>query len=478
MRVLFASKLIEDRNFQPLGIYHLSASLKAAGHQTSIVDAIRPDDVLRAVAEFKPRVLAVSTPTTRYRFFQRLCREVKRRFPDVLVVVGGTHVTLVPETVADEGIDAVCRGEGDYALPDLVGRLEAGDEFLQTPGFWFDAGGEIVENPAAVPPADLDALPIADRGITDNLPYCRDLPVGMFVPSRGCPYHCTFCDNHSVRSVYGEGVEFCRTLSPGRTLEEIRRAVGRYGYSRLAFMSEVFGYSKSWLAEFVPEYRKDPGLSFWCMLHPRMIDAERAELLRDAGCTMAMIGIEAGNEAFRITELGRPVTNEQIVRGVEILHEYGIRVQATNILGLPGSSLKLELETLELNRKAKVDFPDVCIFQPLPDTPLTAKAIAMGLFDGDFDSLPATINPSVRRVLPAAYPDADAVEKLAFLFPLAARSRLLSAIVPVLIRLPLRLAYLLVYKGAITWYKVKFVLGTFKILDRQFAKILWNYLRY
>jgi len=481
MRVLFTTTIFEDRNFQPMGIYHLSAALKAAGHQARVVDASSVDAVIKAIDQFKPQVLAISTLTTRYRLFQKkICPEAKRAFEGLFIVIGGLHVTLIPESIDDDGIDAICRGEGDYVLVELVNRLEGGDDYLQTRGFWFKRRGEVIKNPVAPLVMNLDALPLADRAITDIYPYCRNIPVGIFISSRGCPFNCTYCSNASLKELYDDAPNFFRVNSPARAVEEMEHAVKRYGYKRVVIMNEVFGVEKKWLAEFSELYRSEIGLPFWCQLYPSMVDSERAEMLREAGCVTVGLGIEAGNQRLRQDALGRRITDEQVVESVRTLHRYGIKVHAANMLGLPGSDLKKDLETIDLNLKAGVDFPDVSIFQPLPKTRLTDKAIEMGLFDGDYDELPTTINPSAREITRVNVPHKKALKKLGFLFPIASKSKLTRRALPMLLKLPLGPLYLIAYKLTTAWLKLRYQIGigTSQLLNRQFYKMLLRYMRY
>ena len=481
MRVLFATVIFDDRNFQPMGIYHLSASLKAAGHRTRVVDASSPKAVLKAIEEFKPRMLAISTLTTRYRLFQReICPEVKRAFKDIFIVIGGLHVTLMPESIGDDGIDAICRGEGDYVLVELVNRLDGDEDYLNTAGFWFKENGEVFKNPAAPLIADLDGLPMPDRGITDIYPYCRDIPIGIFITSRGCPFACTYCSNASLRELYPDTPGFFRVNSPARAVEEMELAVKRYGYKRIVIMSEVFGVQKKWLAEFAELYRSRIGLPFWCQLHPSMIDEERAEMLKEAGCATVGLGIEAGNPRLRREVLGRRVTDDQIVEGIRILHRYGIKVHAANMIGLPESDLESDLETIDLNLKAGVDFPDVSIFQPLPKTRLAERAVELGLFDGNYDDLPTTINPSAHETTRLDVPHKKVLKRLGFLFPIASKSWLVRRALPLLLKLPLEPLYLVAYKLATAWLKLRYQvgLGTSQLLNRQFYRMLLKYMSY
>lgn len=479
MRVLFATKLIEDRNFQPPGIYSMSAVLKKGGHETFIVDATSAKAVFKAIKRLKPNVLAISTTSGRYKFFKKLAVQVKSEFKNLFIVVGGIHATVLPESMLTEGIDAICRGEGDYVLLELVNKLESGNDYFGTKGFWFKRGDEIIKNPVAPLIYDLDSLPFGDREITDVYPYCYKISVGVFITSRGCPFDCTYCCNSPVKNLYGEdSVRFYRDYSPSRIVEEMKEAVKKYNYRRLMLLSEILGVRKPWLVEFTELYRKHVGIPFWCLQHPNLVDEERVEMLKEAGCKMIVLGIESGNQELRKNMLNRNITDEQLLKSINIIHKYGIKVQSANVLGLPGSNLKLDVETVDLNLKARVDFPDVCIFQPFPGTALADKAIKMGIFNGDFEKLPPTINPSAKNVVIVNVPHKKVLENLAFLFPLAAKSKIVRMVLPSAIKLPFRPLYLAIYKITITYLKMRYALGSFKIFSKQFAKIFWKYISY
>ena len=328
MRILFAAKIIEDRLFQPPGLYAMSATLKEAGHETFIVDARSEDAVLAAVERVRPGLLGIATPTAHYPFFQRTAERIKKRRAEVFTVVGGVHATLVPEIVGDPGVDAVCRGEGDRVMPELVGRLERGETPHDQVGFWFSENGTIYENPVAPLIEELDSLPFADRSLTDPIPICREFPFGVFHASRGCPYGCTFCSNKSLSELYDQRGKYYRSHSPERFAAEVREAHGTYGYRMLLFMSEIFGLSIAWLERFVELYREGPALPFWCMARPAIFDEARARLLRDANCRVVEMGLEAGNEEYRQNVFKRHETNAQLIEAVKTAHRFGLYVQA------------------------------------------------------------------------------------------------------------------------------------------------------
>ena len=70
-------------------------------------------NVERIAKEIDPDVIAYSVTTGRHRFYRQLNLELKRQL-DFFAVFGGPHATFFPDFVEEEGVDAVCRGEGEY----------------------------------------------------------------------------------------------------------------------------------------------------------------------------------------------------------------------------------------------------------------------------------------------------------------------------------------------------------------------------
>ena len=55
-----------------------------------------------------------------------IARETKRLYPDMPVVLGGWHPSLLPDqTLAAAYVDVVVKGQGEDALLEIVQRIEA-----------------------------------------------------------------------------------------------------------------------------------------------------------------------------------------------------------------------------------------------------------------------------------------------------------------------------------------------------------------
>ncbi|HEC80297.1 MAG TPA: hypothetical protein ENI43_03475, partial [Firmicutes bacterium] len=124
MRVLFVLK--EVGLTEPLGVMYLSSSLRQAGHQTKSVQFERVMNPFSIIRDYKPEVIAYSVTTGFHSYFIELNREIKEKYPGFISLFGGPHPTFFPEIINDDGVDAICVGEGERAVVDLANSLDCG----------------------------------------------------------------------------------------------------------------------------------------------------------------------------------------------------------------------------------------------------------------------------------------------------------------------------------------------------------------
>ena len=390
MRALFINRIFgaECLGRMPLGILYLSAALKKEGHEVAIADASRPESAFSTVESFQPDVVMYSVRTGYHRFYARLNHELKRRFPDVLTVFGGPHVTFFPEMIeADRDVDAVCVGEGELALCDFMERLGRGADYENTPNFWVRRGGEIRRNPVRPLIADLDSIAVPDRDLLASYPGVRGFPIRSFIASRGCPYDCSYCFNHAYFRIYEDKGQRVRMPSAAAFVREIADEFARSPFESLMFEDDIFGLSPRWMGEFAEKFPAEVGLPFSCSVRAELVTERLAEQLAQAGCASVWMGLESGDEKVRVELLDRSNTDDVTRVAIERFRARGIAVCTENIIGIPTTSLEQDLKTLRLNLELKPDYLNCSIFQPYPKTDLGKVAMDAGLFSGDFDEL-------------------------------------------------------------------------------------------
>lgn len=194
----------------PHAVLALSAYLESRGVPNPVVlldqrtDPRWRETLARALRD-RPLLVGISSMTgTQLKHAVSIARAVRSLSPGTPLVLGGVHVSLLPEqTLRSEWFDLGVVGEGEVPLAALVealGRAGAPD-LAGVPGLARREGSAVVVNPPADLP-DLDELP-ADRlaGVDvepyvfrdASLPSDRELDVGE--TSRGCPGRCGYCYN-------------------------------------------------------------------------------------------------------------------------------------------------------------------------------------------------------------------------------------------------------------------------------------------
>ena len=366
----------------------LSAVAKAAGHQTELLHITRPLSPARFAAALERRsydVLAFSSLSPLFGYVRRFAPAAKA-VRDRPAIYGGVHPTLDPEgSLAVEGVDMVCVGEGEGALVEVLQALENGRPVGQIRNIWSRQNGKVTRNPLRGLVEDLDSLPFPDYALFD-LPrlFSTREGVATMTASRGCPFHCSYCSNHKMRALYPNPGKYVRFKSVGRTIDEARFLLSICDRCRhFDFSDDIFILNKDWLEAFAEAFPREVGCAFVCNAMVRFLDEERIRLLRRAGCTLVTIGLESGSERLRRDVLKRPdMTNEMILEAARLLRKHGIRLATYNMIGLPTETVEEAFETIELNAKLRPTKINEFICQPYPNTELYEKSVRWGLFNG------------------------------------------------------------------------------------------------
>ncbi|MEU7041246.1 radical SAM protein [Streptomyces varsoviensis] len=124
-----------------------------------------------------------------------LARQVKQRWPDCTVVVGGNDVSHQQEPLFTEApwVDVLVHGEGELRFRDLMHCLLAGGDLATIPGISHWSDGALVTNPDADRITDLDQVvsPILTPVYSDE--EITGSSMIVYETNRGCPYKCAFC---------------------------------------------------------------------------------------------------------------------------------------------------------------------------------------------------------------------------------------------------------------------------------------------
>lgn len=473
MHILFVSDVARNFSvggFEPLGIMYLAAPLKAAGHTVSICDADE-GEIRRRIDEFRPRIVAYSATTGAHELFLRLNRETKRG-RHFLSVFGGPHPTFYPRMIEEEGVDAICLGEGEDAFLELVERLDRGGDVSTVRNFHLRAGGGIVRNEPRPLVEDLDRLPFPDRELFYGAyDFARGAKMKTFLASRGCPYRCTYCFNHLYNKLYRGKGKIVRSRSPGNVIEEVRRVKERYPLELVVFHDSSLLIDAQWLKEFCTRFRREIGLPFNCNATAEHITADRVAALKGGGCVSVVWAAEAGNDRIRNEVLKRSMTKETMLEASRLLHEQGIHFEIQNIVGIPGEGLGECLETLDFNIRCRPGYASTSLLYPYPGTEIHEIAQVMGLLPEGEIRFEETFYVHSPLRLPAR----REIENLQKLFSITVEFPVLRRLTRLLVRLPLSPLYNLIrrlHKGFCLRYRIFY----YRISPREYVSLVWRFL--
>jgi len=370
LKVLFIYSGAEN-----LGIEYLSAFLKLHGHETSLLFdpalfssavlvqnnflsklLVKDDEIFEKVIAAKPDLIAFSCITATYRWSVNLAKRIRQQ-SNIPIVFGGIHITSVPEEVMRHNfIDYAILGEGEYALLELLEYLGRDDNRTLSgiQNLVYRDGDGIHFNPVRNYIQDIDSLPFPDKELFyDKIPLMSEIYIVL--TSRGCPFACTYCCNNIYHNLYSHQ-NHTRRRSPENVIAELKQAKEKWNPKLITFEDDVFSTSIPWLEDFIPLYKKEIGIPFSCLTHPANISKRAAELLKDGGCRLIMIGIQTGSERMRRDIFNRKESNEKILESTRFVRDAGISLLSVDIiLGGPTETEEDMEKSLDLCRRIDPD---------------------------------------------------------------------------------------------------------------------------
>jgi len=437
VKVLFVFK--SDFLIIPLGIRTLSAVLKQEGHCCEFIDLKLEFGYLKKIREFKPDIIAYSIESFLWRFYQDFNKKLKKHL-DFFAIFGGPHCTLNPGVINEEGVDAICIGEGEQALAELASNLENNRDIRGIKNLWIKLNGIIYKNDIRSLVPNLDSIPFPDFDFASKYQAYKSLDIYHIITSRGCAYNCPYCINHFYRNLYSGKGKYVRRRSVDNVIEELKIVKNKLKPKLIYFVDEIFTLDKTWLDEFAPKYLQQINLPFQAFTRTNEIDKDTVELLHKIGYVTACVGIESGNEKIRFEILKRKIDDRQIVEATALLLKNNIKILGSNMLGLPGETLSNAFETLKLNARCKITYPMVFMFHPFPNIELTNYSIENNYYDGKADSFDKLAGKSLINSK-----EKKQIERLYHLFYMGVKMPFTIPLIRLMTKLPLDLFYRFIF---------------------------------
>ena len=356
----------------PLALLHLASPLQRAGYRVRILDLRIQNHRDFDVGD--PVFVGISCMSgLQIRFGLKFARKIRDQKPNVPIVWGGIHPTLLPEqTAANQYVDVVVRGEGETVVAELANKLALGESLDEVAGLTYKAGGTIRSNPDASL-IDLDDIPVElpyDLLQLDKYPAVKSGRIHIQT-SRGCPHRCGFCYNTLFNKNRWRG------KSANRVLDEIEFILKKYPHINIidpiddnVFVDEHRvkqicqgiidrKLAVRWRANCRFDYLASYGKDF-------------LELLERSGCVELDFGGESGSE--RLQQLiHKDVTAEEMLESVDKLRRWAPSIEpyVSWMSGLPTETDEDLAQTFDLMDRMrevnqKTQHYGIFVYTPFP----------------------------------------------------------------------------------------------------------------
>lgn len=188
-----------------------------------------------------------------------------------------------------------------------------------------------------------DKLPFPDYERFDSFPvFYKNWKNGAWpypiLTSLGCPFSCTFCMSRN-RTWYQRSPENCYA--------ELKQAKEKWDIKTFSIIDDCFNLKKERVIEFC-EKVTSLKLEWLCIngLRADCFDQDQAKAMAAAGCSTVGFGIESSDLSV-LKEIKKGETIARIESAIRIAKKYFKSVSGFFIIGLPGSSYKSDMQTLQ-----------------------------------------------------------------------------------------------------------------------------------
>lgn len=323
-------------------------------------------------------IVGISSTTQDYPIAKQIAAEAKKANSKVITIIGGSHITYLPETLTPE-FDFGVIGEGEQTLLELVqhiiskGNARDLPDLVKIKGLIINWGrGNFFSDPREL------IVPI------DNIPFPFREPAHAphLMTSRGCPYKCTFCSS----SAFWKKARF---HSAEYVVNEIERLVCM-GATSIPIQDDLFIADKKrfqQITDLLIERKLNKRFISSINIRANLVDEWLLGVLNRFPIQEVHFGAESGSN--RILQLmGKGVTVAKNQAAIDMITNQGIKVVCSFIVGWPTETeeeLRSTYEFLINNIKmGKLDQScSMNILSPMPGTKVWQDAIKDGIIDLD-----------------------------------------------------------------------------------------------
>ncbi len=355
-------------------------------HDVYLVDLIRKRRsvkkyLTKVINKIKPDLVGLSAMAWQYDTCIRIAHLIKELRPEVKIVIGGYHATLMAEEIAEspetKWIDFMVRGEGEEVCRRLVNSLDGRDTLAEIPSLSYKKDGVFVHNPRS-DNLDLSTLklPIRDKRRLTWGYHVMNSSIEMVETSRGCTRSCNFC---SMKHMYGRTF---RTYPISRVLEDIDDIYHKRKVRWIFITDDNMVLNPSRVMELCDAIIARKYKNLHLLVQADCITmATREDMVAKmaaAGFCSVFLGIENGSKK-NLAAAGKGDIVAASKKAVANCHKYGMMVIGGLIFGFPEDDVQSIKENYEFFKEIGADAAYCQILTPYPKTGMRDHLLAEDL---------------------------------------------------------------------------------------------------
>jgi radical SAM superfamily enzyme YgiQ (UPF0313 family) len=222
----------------------------------------------------------------------------------------------------------------------------------------------------------------------------EDTPIATALFNRGCRAECSFC---SVRNFNGKGV---RGKTVDAMIEELKILRFDHGIEHIMWLDDDLLFDRRKSIELFNRMVIENIKMTWDTTNGVIAASCTEEIISaaaDSGCIGMILGMESGNDKI-LKKIKKPGNVRHFLMAADVLKRYpSINTRVFIMLGFPGETYGQMMDTYNVASEMNLDWSNVNILQPLPNTPIFEEMSLLGMLDPkklDFNEISFSLGAS------------------------------------------------------------------------------------
>ena len=335
---------------------------------------------LAEVTDFLPDITIIRCYFAKaFYYASETAKEVKKLWPNTLVVIEGMHPTFVPKEILErfKEFDVVIIHEPEKQAIELLKYIKGEKLLKDIKGIAYRKNDKVYMNALMPLLNNLDSLPFPARTLFPYKKYYKKDFETTLRGGRGCLFNCKFClQSKMARNLRLRKIEMI--------IKEIKTIVD-LGFKSIFFEDENFTTYKERVIIFCEQKIKSK-LNIKWSCNSRISDYNKSDPLtkkmlsamKKSNCYRVFCGIESFNNLF-LNNINKKLKIDQVQESIKLIQSFDIEVHGSFIVGLPGMNNEDHVRLAKFVKTLDLDMVSFNVMTPYPGTEFCSEADKLGI---------------------------------------------------------------------------------------------------